>query len=240
MRIWGEAGGEHRRFSFRTWAITGVTTAATVLASLAAVDSLAVTHGLVRSVALAGLLFFGVLLLAALFARPFRLRSIVRPVVFVLTVTSAIVLLVGPGKASHHESASPPATSSPSASQLSGHATESTSDSTSSAPKPQPVVGSPIPPPDKCGPDAVNAPLPPVQVCVNFWCRGDVFNQDGTADKAHAQIKIRPRIINNGASTLQVDIRPPSAIRLIVSESHMPGSWGPPPLTAAAGDPPSS
>ena len=100
------------------------------------------------------------------------------------------------------------------------------------------MVGSPIPPPDKCGPDAVNAPLPPVQVCVNFWCRGDVFNQDGTADKAHAQIKIRPRIINNGASALQVDIRPPSAIRLIVSESHMPGSWGPPPLTAAAGDRP--
>ena len=59
----GGAGGKRGGFGSRTWAITGVTTAATVLASLAAVDSLAVTHGLVRSVALAGLLFFGVLLL---------------------------------------------------------------------------------------------------------------------------------------------------------------------------------
>lgn len=213
---------------------TALGTAAVIFGVLVGIDSLAVTHGLARSLAIAGAVFFGALASITFFVRPFALRPITRLILIGLAVTSVAVLVVGPGKSSHHPSAGADQNRSVPATSTAGPASPSASKST-----PPRIVGAPVPAPDDCGPEAsVSVPLPAVQICVYYWCRGDVFNTDGTTDEAHAQIKVRPRIINNRASTLNVDISTPSAIRLLISEPRMPGSWGPPPLTARAGDRP--
>ena len=92
---------------------------------------------------------------------------------------------------------------------------------------------------DTCGPEAqVSHPLPDVQLNVVYWCKGEVFLPNGTWDKAHIQVKLRPRIINNSAHSITIGIGKPATIRLLVKSAQLPSGWDPPPNTASGGDKP--
>lgn len=80
--------------------------------------------------------------------------------------------------------------------------------------------------------------LPDVEICVVMWCQSATFELDGTPQKNQTQIKIKARIVNNSTMPMDISIGNASAMRLLVSESNLPRSWSPPPLTAAAGDQP--
>jgi hypothetical protein len=204
------------------------------------VDSLYAAHGVIRTTGLLAAILFVLVLLGCWAARPSVQRRIASIVALVLLVASVAVALVAPGEHSHKQPtalASAPQSASSSPSSASSNAPSTTPSSASSAATA--VKGISVPNPDECGPEAqVSVPLPSVQVCVYYWCRGDVFNLDGTESGSQAQIKIRPRLINNGASNLSIAITNPSAVRLLVTDAAMPASWQPPPLTARAGDRP--
>ncbi|WP_125939858.1 hypothetical protein [Mycolicibacterium grossiae] len=76
------------------------------------------------------------------------------------------------------------------------------------------------------------------ELCVIAWCTGKPLNADGTENEQTSFIKMRPRIVNTSSKPLDLNITGVSAMRLLVRQSDMPGSWQPPPVTAAAGDRP--
>jgi hypothetical protein len=77
--------------------------------------------------------------------------------------------------------------------------------------------------------------LPRLEICVVDWCKGDVFNDNGVvADRR--QLKIKPRILNNGSQPINITITRPSALRLLVPLTKGPYPWKPPPRTSRAGD----
>lgn len=71
-----------------------------------------------------------------------------------------------------------------------------------------------------------------------MWCQSVTYELDGTPQKNQTQIKMKAKISNNSPEPLDISIGGVAAMRLLVSESHLPGSWSPPPKTAAAGDQP--
>ncbi|WP_433353329.1 hypothetical protein ACQPYV_22725 [Micromonospora saelicesensis] len=87
-------------------------------------------------------------------------------------------------------------------------------------------------------PDPTDPSLPPVEVKVVYWCKGDVFTKKGEKDPANIQIKLRPRLVNNTSSSLSISIGKPSAVRLLVTGKQIDQRWSPPPLTKANGDRP--
>lgn len=102
-----------------------------------------------------------------------------------------------------------------------------------------------LPPTFRDSPDHVCLnPDPPTEasvrpdICVIAWCEGDVLNLDGRVNRENVFIKIRPGILNKSPDPLDLSIEGTSAVRLLVMEAGMPGSWNPPPMTAAAGDRP--
>lgn len=87
-------------------------------------------------------------------------------------------------------------------------------------------------------PDPTDPVLPEVEICVVAWCRGSLLNPDGTERTDQGQIKLRPRIINNQSTELDITIDNPSAVRILLATEDVPGRWRPPPKTAAGGDAP--
>lgn len=80
--------------------------------------------------------------------------------------------------------------------------------------------------------------LPDVEICVVMWCEGVTYELDGTPQTNQRQIKLKARIVNNSNTPVDISISKASAMRLLVSESRLPGSWKPPQKTLAAGDRP--
>ncbi|HZV26975.1 MAG TPA: hypothetical protein VFG00_11870, partial [Acidothermaceae bacterium] len=102
------------------------------------------------------------------------------------------------------------------------------------------ALGEPISIADTCGPPTgLGAPaLPTAQICVIYWCRGDVLTLADEVDPSNIQVKIRPRILNNSTAPLDISISRPSRLRLLVQGSSIPTLWSPPPATKRAGDKP--
>lgn len=80
--------------------------------------------------------------------------------------------------------------------------------------------------------------LPDVEICVVMWCQSGTYELDGTPQRDQTQIKMKVRVTNNSTDPMDISISNASAIRLLVSHSHLPESWRPPPKTVAAGDKP--
>lgn len=215
-----------------------------VIATLAATDAVAAVHGwpgtIVGSIGLLGVLVF----IGAGSSRPSRPRTVTAVTGLIVTIASVGSLLIGvvPFKTGAHSEAGGERTisRSPSSSLESDHrgaAGQPSSAKPSPTPRPS-ATGVATSNEDSCGPTAAQHPPPPVQVCVVYWCKGDVVLPDGEADPRHIQIKVRPQIINNSAHTLSIDIGKPAAVRLLVRSAELPALWGPPPRTKSAGDRP--
>jgi hypothetical protein len=84
----------------------------------------------------------------------------------------------------------------------------------------------------------VSRPLPVAWICVVYWCKGEVFDEAGELVTDEAQIKLRPRVVNDGSKPLDVRLSSPSSILLLVDDAKAGERWNPPPLTRAAGDKP--
>jgi hypothetical protein len=80
--------------------------------------------------------------------------------------------------------------------------------------------------------------LPDVEICVTMWCQSVTFELDGTPQKDQTQIKLKASVFNKTTRPLDISISKASAMRLLVAEKRLPGSWKPPQKTAAAGDRP--
>ncbi len=146
--------------------------------------------------------------------------------VAVVTAACLTAALVAGGTGPTHPNAAPPPARS---------AVTTTAAASSSAPSGDGLVSAG----DPCGAAAlVSRPLPDVQVCVVYWCKGTVYRPDGTEDHRHLQIKLRPRITNNSAQPVPIGNGNPSALRLLVRSPLLPTGWSPPTRTAAAGDRP--
>jgi hypothetical protein len=90
-----------------------------------------------------------------------------------------------------------------------------------------------------CGEDApVSRPLPTAEVCVVYWCKGVAYDKAGRPVASRGQIKLRLRVTNNGDHDLDVRIKRPSRILMVVGGNDAGQLWDPPPLTRAAGDRP--
>ncbi|WP_280209127.1 hypothetical protein [Nocardia cyriacigeorgica] len=87
-------------------------------------------------------------------------------------------------------------------------------------------------------PNLSEVKLPDVEVCVVRWCMAPIKDQAGNSIPNRSQVKIRARVLNNSAEALDLSSSNPSAMRLLVSGSTLPGSWEPFPRTAAQGDAP--
>lgn len=112
---------------------------------------------------------------------------------------------------------------------------------TAEGPKDPPVTTVVVPPdPTKtgCGNDArETASLPDVDICVVYWCTGAVYTAvTGGLDPTQMQYKIRPQISNSTDHPVNISLRPPTPLRLIVDSSQLPTHWNPPQKTVAAGD----
>jgi len=104
-----------------------------------------------------------------------------------------------------------------------------------------PPAPSGVPVPSAAGcplPDPTDPSLPSIEVKVVYWCKGDVFTSDDQIDSDNYQIKVRPRLINNTKSTMNISINSPSAIRLLVTGKQIDQRWSPPSLTKDLGDRP--
>jgi hypothetical protein len=89
---------------------------------------------------------------------------------------------------------------------------------------------------DSCGPDApVSHPLPVAEICVIYWCKGEVFTLAGRRSRTSMQVKLRTKITNNSDKPLDVRLSQPSAIVLLIGGSNANRRWDPPPLTARSG-----
>lgn len=109
----------------------------------------------------------------------------------------------------------------------------------------EPSPDSPSPPAialsstDLCPPaDPTDPALLPAEICVVYWCKGPVLDPDGQLVADQAQLKIRPRIINNSPDSLPIGIGNPSPLRLLVTAKDVAARWMPPRRTQAAGDRP--
>lgn len=87
-------------------------------------------------------------------------------------------------------------------------------------------------------PDPTDRILPEVEICVVYWCQGDVFLENGARVFDQRQIKVKPRLINNSTRAIRIAIDEPSALRLLVRGRDLGSHWSPPRKTAAAGDAP--
>ena len=91
----------------------------------------------------------------------------------------------------------------------------------------------------ECGSEApISRPLPVAQICVVYWCKGDVFSETGELVVDKLEIKLRPRIVNNSDKQIDVSTSKRSAILLLVSDPDADSKWSPPPLTNRANDRP--
>jgi hypothetical protein len=89
---------------------------------------------------------------------------------------------------------------------------------------------------EACGPEAiVSRPLPKAEICVIYWCKGEVFSTTGRLSRTSLQIKLRPKITNNSDHALDVRVGQPSSILLLVSDKDARRRWEPPPLTERSG-----
>jgi hypothetical protein len=92
---------------------------------------------------------------------------------------------------------------------------------------------------EACGNPAEASKPPKIQICVVFWCKGDVYSLTaGELDDSQMQIKIRPQIFNSSPDPLSISIANPATIHLVVDARSLPGSWQPPPNTVKAADRP--
>ncbi|MGW5441575.1 hypothetical protein [Nocardia asteroides] len=82
----------------------------------------------------------------------------------------------------------------------------------------------------------------PAYISIIAWCHFPMLNADGTESTDRQQIKLRPCITNETDGVLDLSITKTAtksaALRLLVTAVDLPGSWNPPPGTAAAGDRP--
>ncbi|MFI8977162.1 hypothetical protein ACIGO9_30065 [Nocardia asteroides] len=82
----------------------------------------------------------------------------------------------------------------------------------------------------------------PAYISIIAWCHFPMFNADGTASQNRQQLKLRPCITNETDGVLDLSITKTetrsAALRLLVTAVDLPGSWNPPPATAAKGDRP--
>jgi hypothetical protein len=102
-----------------------------------------------------------------------------------------------------------------------------------------PPSGVPIAPAQGCPlPDPTDPSLPSISVTVVYWCKGEVLKGDGSVDDQNYQIKLRPRLVNNTASTMDISLSKPSPLRLLVTAKQVDKRWSPPPLTRKGGDKP--
>jgi hypothetical protein len=185
------------------------------------------TYGTWRSASLWGSAI-GIVLVVACFATPVtrRRRRVIG--VFGLVTGLAVVSLVLSLTAGYTEPTGTTAAPASPASR-SAPATHPTS----------PLGDGEVSASDACGePALVSRPLPSVHPCVVYWCKGQVYLPDGTEDHHHLQIKLRPRISVNSMQPVAIGIGNPSALRLLVRSNALPGDWGAPARTRAAGDRP--
>ncbi|MCA1606248.1 MAG: hypothetical protein LC775_12430, partial [Acidobacteria bacterium] len=104
---------------------------------------------------------------------------------------------------------------------------------------PRTPSGVPVPSNTGCPlPDPTDPQLPSVEIKVVYWCKGDVLIDDDQLDNENYQIKVRPRLVNNTASSMNISVSSPSTIRLLVTGKQMDERWSPPPLTKKLGDQP--
>ncbi len=78
--------------------------------------------------------------------------------------------------------------------------------------------------------------LPDVEVCVTMWCQSLTYERDGRRQEDQTQIKLKASVFNKTTQPLDISITNASAMRLLVSQKDLPGSWRPPEKTVAAGD----
>lgn len=80
--------------------------------------------------------------------------------------------------------------------------------------------------------------LPDVEICVTMWCQSMTFDLDGKPQTDQTQVKLKASVFNKTTHSLDISISKTSAMRLLVTQSGLPGNWKPPQKTAAAGDSP--
>ena len=108
-----------------------------------------------------------------------------------------------------------------------------------SVPSSPPSLGDPLTADGQCNPPNPSDWQPPLyDICVVHWCQGIVIFPNGAVDESRIQIKVRPRIFNLTDQPLDITIWKSAAVKLLVASSDLPGSWRPPPATAALGDDP--
>ncbi|WP_156664553.1 hypothetical protein [Mycobacterium sp. 852002-51057_SCH5723018] len=183
------------------------------------------SFGWLSAIVLVAAVFSGLIAVAALASRPARARTWIFPLTFVVCLAFVIALVatpLSPFKREYHREGD-----------------------TASRP-PGPVTTTPSTPPvttvshaELCGSAAEQKPPPDIQICVVYWCKGDVYSAATNAiDDSQMQIKVRPRILNSTPDPLPISTSKPASIRLIVDSPTLPESWQPPARTAAAADHP--
>lgn len=165
-------------------------------------------------------------------------RGVLSVLLVLLTGTGASLGLFGPAAFGPRHRASESSSSTPNPGPLTGPLPSSSPTATAAlhAPVPsQAPVSVGVSADHPCGPPAQPVLLPRVEVCVVNWCRGEVW-ADGGRVPGRGEIKIKPRILNNGTSPLNIQISKPSALRLLVPATSGRYPWPAPPRTRAAGD----
>lgn len=90
-----------------------------------------------------------------------------------------------------------------------------------------------------CGPPDPTVPAKRrAQICVLYWCRGDVFTVRGELVRSQFQLKIRALVSNYSDSAIDISTDKPSRIRLLVAGGGIDRRWNPRKKTLAYGDRP--
>lgn len=206
-------GGRHRRLDFARAFVSFGVFALGALTLATNVESWADRWGTGRAVSFVAVGAFLTILLALWIARPIAWRKRISAVLVIGLVGSCVAF--GFFKPPPHNTAAdhedPPVTT---------------------------VEVPPDPTKTGCGNEArETATLPNVEICVVYWCTGAVYKAvTGAVDLTQMQYKVRPFIFNSTDHAVNISMRPPTPVRLIVESSQLPAHWSPPQKTVAAGD----